>query len=545
MQKIESYLQKIIKAALDTLDYPHPTFTFEIPKIETHGDLSVNLAMQLAGELKQNPQQIAQNIVNNLTFDSTYIARVEIAGPGFINFFYAPSYLQNFVQEILDKNKNFGRNKSGRNQKAQVEFVSANPTGPLTIGHGRQAVIGDTIANFLEWSNYQVIREYYFNNAGRQMRVLGDSVKLRYQELCGEKVDFPDDFYQGQYILEIARELKKEHGESLLKQQDTDIFKQKAEELIFADIKNTLARLGIVFDVFYNEKDLYDSGEIDQVIQFFKEQDLAYEKDGALWFRTTRFGQDQDRVIVKSTGEPTYRLPDIAYHRTKFERGFDLVVDIFGADHIATYPDVLAGIRALGYDENKIRVLIHQFVTLYQGQEKVKMSTRKANFITLDELMDEVGADVTRWFFLMRSMDSHLNFDLALAKTQSDENPVYYNQYAHARICSILRNAEEKKAKYANRDTLQRLTDTSEFQLIKKLMEFPNLVQRCTEEFTPHQLTQYLSEVSTAFHKFYTECWVLTDDNELSQARLALCLATRTVLANGFKILGVTAPEKM
>ena len=545
MQKIESYLQKIIKAALDTLDYPHPTFTFEIPKIETHGDLSVNLAMQLAGELKQNPRQIAQNIVNNLTFDSTYIARVEIAGPGFINFFYAPSYLQNFVQEILDKNKNFGRNKSGRNQKAQVEFVSANPTGPLTIGHGRQAVIGDTIANFLEWSGYQVIREYYFNNAGRQMRVLGDSVKLRYRELCGEKIDFPDEFYQGQYILEIARELKKEHGNDLLKQQDSDIFKEKAEDLIFADIKNTLARLGIVFDVFYNERDLYDSGEIDQVIQFFKEKDLAYEKDGALWFRTTRFGQDQDRVIVKSTGEPTYRLPDIAYHRTKFERGFDLVVDIFGADHIATYPDVLAGIKALGYDENKIRVLIHQFVTLYQGQEKVKMSTRKANFVTLDELMDEVGADVTRWFFLMRSMESHLNFDLGLAKTQSDENPVYYNQYAHARICSILRNAEEKKVKYINRETLYRLTDTSEFQLIKKLMEFPNLVQRCAEEYTPHQLTQYLSEVSTAFHKFYTECWVLTEDNELSQARLALCLATRTVLANGFKILGVTAPEKM
>ncbi|MEJ2049066.1 MAG: arginine--tRNA ligase [Calditrichota bacterium] len=545
MQKIESYLQKIIKAALDTLDYPHPTFTFEIPKIETHGDLSVNLAMQLAGELKQNPRQIAQNIVNNLTFDSTYIARVEIAGPGFINFFYAPSYLQNFVQEILDKNKNFGRNKTGRNQKAQVEFVSANPTGPLTIGHGRQAVIGDTIANFLEWSGYQVIREYYFNNAGRQMRVLGDSVKLRYRELCGEKIDFPDEFYQGQYILEIARELKKEHGNNLLKQQDSDIFKEKAEDLIFADIKNTLARLGIVFDVFYNERDLYDSGEIDQVIQFFKEKDLAYEKDGALWFRTTRFGQDQDRVIVKSTGEPTYRLPDIAYHRTKFERGFDLVVDIFGADHIATYPDVLAGIKALGYDENKIRVLIHQFVTLYQGQEKVKMSTRKANFVTLDELMDEVGADVTRWFFLMRSMESHLNFDLGLAKTQSDENPVYYNQYAHARICSILRNAEEKKVKYTNRDTLYRLTDTSEYQLIKKLMEFPNLVHRCTEEYTPHQLTQYLSEVSTAFHKFYTECWVLTEDNELSQARLALCLATRTVLANGFKILGVTAPEKM
>ncbi|MCK5454829.1 MAG: arginine--tRNA ligase, partial [Calditrichia bacterium] len=416
-----------------------------------------------------------------------------------------------------------------------------------TIGHGRQAVLGDTIANFLEWGGYQVTREYYFNNAGRQMRILGHSVKLRYEELLDKPITFPEDSYQGEYIIDIARKLVEKHAHAFLDHPDKDleIFKDTAEEYIFEDIKRTLNRLGIQFDVYFNEKDLYDGGEIDRVIQLLKEKDLAYEKDGALWFRSTSFDLDQDRVIIKSSGEPTYRLPDIAYHQNKFERGFDLIVDLFGADHIATYPDVLAGIKALGYDESKIKVLIHQFVTLYQGSEKVKMSTRRANFVTLDELMDEVGTDVTRWFFLMRSMDSHLNFDLVLAKSQSDENPVYYNQYAHARICSILRNATEKKLKYENSGTLRRLEDPNEFHLIKKLLAFPNIVEHCGREYTPHQLTQYLSEVSTAFHKFYTECWVLTNDKELSQARLALCLATKTVLANGFKILGVTAPESM
>jgi arginyl-tRNA synthetase len=426
-----------------------------------------------------------------------------------------------------------------------VEFVSANPTGPLTIGHGRQAVLGDTIANFLEWVGYRVTREYYFNNAGRQMRVLGESVRLRYLELLGEPVEFPEDHYQGEYIRDIARHILKKYGDSLKDSSDITIFKDTAEQLIFQDIKKTLARLGIEFDSFFNEKDLYDNGDIEQVIQFFKEKGLAYEKDGALWFKSTEFGLEKDRVIVKSTGEPTYRLPDIAYHRTKFERGYDLIVDLFGADHISTYPDVLAGLKALGYDTSRVKVLIHQFVTLYRGKEKVKMSTRKATFVTLDELLDEVGADVTRWFFLMRSMDSHLNFDLELAKTQSDENPVYYNQYAHARICSILRNAEEQGVRFQNTRAFHRLQDPAELDLMKKLREFPGMVEHIAREYTPHQLTQYLSEVSTAFHKFYTECRVLSDDAELTQARLGLCLATKTVLANGFKILGVSAPERM
>ncbi len=547
MQRIEWYLQNKIERALKKLSYPRLPYSFEIPKIEAHGDLSINLAMSLVREVHKNPREIAQQIIDNLDIDPELIEKTELAGPGFINFYFAPSYLQQIVENITKDGEQYGRQTFGEKQHAQVEFVSANPTGPLTIGHGRQAVLGDTIANFLEWAGYQVTREYYFNNAGRQMRVLGDSVKLRYEELLGKPITFPEDSYQGEYIIDIARKLVEKHAHAFLDHPDKDleIFKDTAEEYIFEDIKRTLNRLGIQFDVYFNEKDLYDGGEIDRVIQLLKEKDLAYEKDGALWFRSTSFDLDQDRVIIKSSGEPTYRLPDIAYHQNKFERGFDLIVDLFGADHIATYPDVLAGIKALGYDESKIKVLIHQFVTLYQGSEKVKMSTRRANFVTLDELMDEVGTDVTRWFFLMRSMDSHLNFDLVLAKSQSDENPVYYNQYAHARICSILRNATEKKLKYENSGTLRRLEDPNEFHLIKKLLAFPNIVEHCGREYTPHQLTQYLSEVSTAFHKFYTECWVLTNDKELSQARLALCLATKTVLANGFKILGVTAPESM
>ncbi len=547
MQKIESYLQNKIDKCLQELSYPHIAYIFEIPKAEAHGDLSTNIAMLLAGQLKLPPYKIARTLVDALDLPDETISRVEIAGPGFINFFLSPTYLWQVVHSILTEGQQYGKNNSGKNRKAQVEFVSANPTGPLTIGHGRQAVLGDTIANFLHWNGFQISREYYFNNAGRQMRVLGDSVRLRYRELLGEKIEFPPDYYQGEYIIDIAREMVAKHSDALKNRpaDDLELFTRAAEENIFKDIKTTLKRLGIEFDVYFNEKDLYDNGEIDRVISLFKQKKLAYEKDGALWFRSTAFGLDQDRVILKSTGEPTYRLPDIAYHQTKFERGFDLIVDIFGADHVATYPDVLAGIKALGYDETRIKVLIHQFVTLYQGSEKVKMSTRKANFVTLDELMDEVGVDVTRWFFLMRSMDSHLNFDLILAKTQSDENPVYYNQYAHARICSILRNAAEKEIRFDNPESLQRLEDPNEIQLIKKLMEFPAVVERCSLEFTPHQLTQYLSDLSTVFHKFYTECRVLTTDKELSQARLALCMAAKTVLANGFAILGVSAPEVM
>ncbi len=503
--------------------------------------------MLLSKPLKKNPRQIAAEIIENLAVDPAIVDRLEIAGPGFINVFLANEVLQKSVLNIIDEKEHFGKSTQGCGKRVLVEFVSANPTGPLSVGHGRQAVLGDTIARLLEWMGYEVTREYYFNNAGRQMRVLGDSVRLRYLQLLGEEVEFPADYYQGEYIIDIARKIVEEHGDKLKNDSEKhlDIFKEKAETEIFADIKNTLHRLGIEFDNYFNESDLYTSGEIDKLIAFFREKDLAYDKDGAVWFRATRFGLDQDRVIVKSTGEPTYRLPDMAYHKNKFERGYDLLVDIFGSDHIATYPDVLAGIQAMGNDPGRVKVLINQFVTLYEGKEKVKMSTRRANFITVDELIDMVGVDVTRWFYLMRSMSSHLNFDIKLAKTQSDENPVYYNQYAHARICSILRNAEEQGISYRDAAAVSRLSEPAEKALIKKLMDFPTFVYKSANEYEPHLLINFLSEISTAFHKFYTECRVITDDEAVTQARLALCLATKTVLSNGFKIVGVSAPERM
>jgi len=545
MLKVQSYLKPKIEEALHKLKFPLIHYQFDKPKLEAHGDLSINLAMLLANQLKQNPREIARQIVDALTFEIDWIEKVDIAGPGFINFFLANSMLQNKVSQILSEGNAYGRFDTGKGEKAQVEFVSANPTGPLTVGHGRQAVLGETIAMLLEWHGFEVTREYYFNNAGRQMRVLADSVRLRYLELLGEKINFPDDYYQGQYIKEIAAEISKEHGDSLKSTEDLEIFKSAAEKNIFKDIKSTLERLNIQFDVYFNELDLYENGEIDKVLKTFKGKGYSFEKDGAVWLKTTEFGLEQDRVIVKSTGEPTYRLPDIAYHKNKYERNFDLIVDVLGADHLDTYPDVLAGMKALGLNPDKIKVLIHQFVTLFEGKEKVKMSTRKANYVTVDDLLDEVGADVAKWFFLMRSMQSHLNFDLSLAKTMSDENPVYYNQYAHARICSIIRNGIEKGIEFKDSDSFHRLAEKSEFDLIKKLMEFPLTVNRCATEYEPHLITQYMSEVSTAFHKFYTEYRVIGEDEELSQARLGLCLATKTVLANGFAILGVSAPEKM
>lgn len=550
MLQFEAYLDQQLKTALKALNYPDIEYQFDRPKAEAHGDISVNLAMLLAKSRKQNPRQIAQQIVNALSLDSRQIAKVEIAGPGFINFFLAEAGLQARVPEILQGGENYGRFTLGESRPAMVEFVSANPTGPLTVGHGRGAVVGDTVANLLEWSGYKVTREYYFNDAGRQMRVLGDSVRLRYLELLGEKIDFPEDYYQGEYIKDIAAKVLQAHGSSLKESAETDIFKETAVREIFADINRTLESMNVRFDSYFNEMDLYRNGDIDRVIENLKKKNLAYEQDGALWFKASQFGLEKDRVIVKSSGEPTYRLPDIAYHIIKFQRQFEIMVDIFGADHIATYPDVLAGLRALGYDSSKVKVLIHQFVTLMEGTEKVKMSTRKANFVTLDELIAEAGGDVTRWFFLMRSMQSHLNFDLKLAKTHSEENPVYYNQYAHARICSILRNAEEKGIRCESKTGFSALQfaplrEKSEFELIKKLLEFPKTVYKCALDYEPHLLPLYLSEVSTAFHKFYTECRVISEDEALTRARLGLCLAVKTVLGNGFRIVGVSAPERM
>ncbi len=542
---MKEYLYSLFDKASEKLNYlKEINFTFDIPKAEAHGDLSSNAAMLLTKKLRRKPREIAEEIISALEYDKKAIDKIEIAGPGFINFFFTSSFIAGIAGEILSAGEKFGSSKKFSGRKANVEFVSANPTGPLTVGHGRNAVFGDTVANLLEWVGFEVDREYYFNNAGRQMRVLGDSVRLRYLELLGNQIDFPQDYYQGEYIKEIAKDLLNEHGDKLINEPAEGIFKAKAEQEIFVDIKSSLEKLKIKHKIFFNENTLYEEGKIKDTIDTFKEKDLAYEKDGATWLKLTELGNQQDKVIVKSTGEPTYRLPDIAYHVTKFARGYDLMIDIFGSDHNATYPDVLAGLRSLGYDSEKVKVLIHQFVTIMDGGEVVKMSTRKANYITLDQLVDEVGSDVVRYFFNMRNITTHMNFDLQLAKKQSDENPVFYLQYAHARICSNLKMVEKEELHFSV-ENLDLLTAPEEQQLLRKLHKFEDEVLMSAEFFETHRICAYLEDLAASFHKFYTFCRILGTEKKLAEARLALASATKIVLKNGLSILGVNAPERM
>ncbi len=542
---MKEYLTKIFKELENRIpEINQVPLIFEIPKSELHGDLSTNISLLLAKKLRKNPREVANEILKQIKYDNNLISKAEIAGAGFINFFFNSSYFTNIIPRIVEQKDSFGKSEKYKGKRANVEFVSANPTGPLTVGHGRNAVVGDTIANLLEWVGYQVDREYYFNNAGRQMRVLGDSVRLRYLEILGEKIDFPEDYYQGDYIKEIAAKLYDEYNDRLKLEPAEGLFKETAEKEIFADIKKTLSSINIIHNIFYNEKSLYDDGNINNLLNEFEKINLTYKKDGAVWLKLTSLGQEQDKVIIKSTGEPTYRLPDIAYHITKFIRGYDLIVDLFGSDHAATYPDVMAGIRALGFDDNKIKVLIHQFVTIMQDGEIVKMSTRKANYITLDELINEVGKDVVRYFFNMRNISSHMNFDLTLAKKQSDENPVFYLQYAHARICSIIK-ATEKEYLKPSIDNLDLLNTVEERDLLKKLNQFEEEIINSAENFETHRICFYLEDLATAFHKFYTFRRILGSEKDLAEARLALITAVQIVLKNGLSILGVDAPEKM
>jgi arginyl-tRNA synthetase len=486
---------------------------------------------------------------------------VEIAGPGFINFRFGTAWLTDELSRIVEAGERYGRTEGGRGKSAIVEFVSANPTGPLTVGHGRNAVLGDTVASLFDWTGYAVTREYYFNDAGRQMRVLGESVRARYlalvdpsrgtREIDGPSgpvtvpADFPEDGYLGEYIGEIARGLHDAHGADLVDADAEGPFKEAAEKAIFREIEATLVRLGIRMDTYFNERTLYETGRIWEIIAALKERDLAYERDGATWFRTTAFGKEADTVLVKSTGEPTYRLPDIGYHVDKLERGFDRIIDIFGADHIATYPDVVAGVRALGHDTDRIEVVIYQFVTLVRGGEPVKMSTRKATYVTLDDLMDEVGEDVTRFFFLMRSPNAHLEFDLDLAREASEKNPVFYLQYAHARISSILRKAEEVGFGFDPEADLSLLDHETETALVKELLGFPEAIVRAAEAREPHRVAVYLRDVAVAFTQFYGARRIIGQPPDIASARMALALATRIVLRNGLSVLGISAPDRM
>jgi arginyl-tRNA synthetase len=542
---LKNYLVKLFAQAGTKLEYlQNLDIHFNVPQDSSHGDYSTNVAMLLTKTLRKNPRDIATEIIEALDEDSTIVSKIEIAGPGFINFSFSPNFVNTLIKTINEKGEGYGLSNKFNGKTANVEFVSANPTGPLTVGHGRNAVLGDTLAKLLEAIGYTVDREYYFNNAGRQMRVLGESVAARYLELIGQKVEFTEEYYQGEYIKDIAQKVFNEYGDSLSSNNENDIFKNTAEKEIFNDIKKSLANLKIEFNKFYNEDDLYKKKYIDELLKFFGDKNLSYEKEGATWLKLSELGQEVDKVIIKSTGEPTYRLPDIAYHKTKFERGYDLIVDVFGSDHNAAYPDVMAGIEALGYDKGKVKVIIYQFVTITEKGEVVKMSTRKANFITLDELIDEVGADVVRYFFIMRNYSSHMNFDLDIAKKQSDENPVFYLKYAHARIASIIRLTEEQSLK-CSYDNLELLKVDIEQKLIKHMHKYEEELYYSAVNYEPHKFANYLENLAALFHKFYAECRIIGSDKKLAEARIALILAVKIILKNGLSILSIDVPERM
>ncbi len=556
---MKQYLTEQIKKSLDKLHIPRPSeIIFTKTKDERFGHLATNVAMMLAKNQSTNPRDLAQQICSSFQFDPDLITKCEIAGGGFINFFFSPLYLYRQLAMIIHNADSFGRHDLGQGKRANVEFVSANPTGPLSIGHGRQAVLGDVISRILENSGYEVTREYYFNNAGGQMARLGESTRLRYMQILGEEIAFPEKHYEGEYIRNIAQGIFEQYGDSW-RTKNYESFKEIAEGVLFENIKKVLKRLDLEFDVFYNEDSLYKEKKLEKIVQAFREKGLAYEKDGATWLKTSEIQYDhgpqpdKDKVIIKSSGEPTYRLPDMAYHVTKFERRYDLIVDIFGADHVAEYPDVLAGLKALGFETSHVRVLIHQFVTLMKEGEILKMSKRLANYVTIDELLDLLGPDVFRYFLIMRSHNSHFNFDLELALKQSLENPAYYIQNAHARISSILAKAQERgflddRILKAN---LTNLTANEERSLIQKLLEFPDLTERLVLLLEAHPLTTYLEELAGIYHHYQTAgkkdagLRVITDNEELTYSRLALLKAVRIVIARGLYLLGVTAPERM
>jgi len=543
---MKSELTAALKNVLAALDFPDTSIVIQQPKNSEHGDFSSNLAMQLAPILGDNPHDIAQSIANKLEIDfPQLVAAATIAGPGFINIHIQKDQIISQLKTILKKNTKFGCSDIGDGKKALVEFVSANPTGPLTVGHGRGAILGDVVSNILEWNGYEVEREYYYNDAGLQMQRLGQSVQARCLELMGKPAEFPEEGYEGEYIIDIARNLIGEKGDSLQNLDNLATFIEAAEKTIFQDIKNTMEKICLKFDRYFNEQSLYESGSLKTVLAELQKKDLIFDESGATWFRASAVGLEQDRVMIKSTGEPTYRLPDMAYHRDKFERGYDIMVDVLGADHKDAYPDVLAGVEQLGYNPDKVIVLIHQFVTLTKNGEPVKMSTRKAQYVTLDELIEEVGVDVVRYFFLMRGMRTHLNFDLDLAKDESDENPVYYLQYAHARLCNIIKHAISIGYELNESADLTPLTLESELQLIKNLMEFPTIMERAHSSLEPQSIANYLQELAGQFHRYYAKERIVTNDQAKTSARLILVRVLQIVLCNGLKILGIRAPERM
>ena len=548
-------------------------------KDKVHGDYATNVALMLAKQAKCAPKVLAEQIIAKLS-DSSLINKTEIAGPGFINFFLSESSNSAVVSDILASADDYGLSNIGEGKRVLLEFVSANPTGPLHVGHGRGAAYGATVANLMRAVGFEVDNEYYVNDAGRQMDILTVSIFLRYLSIFGEELRFPDNGYQGDYIQDIAKSVVAEYGERWRKNVDElfeDICKDEAEggnkeahidaliarskqllgegyqavfrvgiDSILGGIKDDLSEFGVDYQQWFSEKSLIDSGLAKSTTDILQDADHIYEKDGALWFKTTDYGDEKDRVVVRDNGIHTYFASDIAYHLEKFDRGYDKVINIWGADHHGYIARVKASVAALNHDPEKLEILLVQFASLYRGGNKVKMSTRSGSFVTLEELRNEVGNDAARFFYVMRKSEQHMDFDLDLAKSKTNENPVFYIQYAHARICSVLRQSREKDITVNSIDAdLSLLVEDSEKSLLKELSRYKGVVESSALQYQPHQLAHYLKDLASFFHSYYNACPFLVDDDSLTQARLALIIASKQVLMNGLSLLGVSAPESM
>lgn len=531
------------KLAFDTL----PEINLEIPKDKAHGNFASNLALVLSKSAKKPPREVAQSLIDNFKANP-YLDKVEIAGPGFINFYLNDCWLSEVLASILTQKDNYGNNSDLKGIKIQLEFVSANPVGPMNVVNARAAALGDTLSHLFRACGALTEKEYYVNDFGAQVYTLGRSLDARYRQLLGEDVEFPEDGYQGEYITEMARQIIETEGDSYLKFPEAkriELFRDLGYQQILASQKQDLLNYGVKYDHWFSERSLHESGEVDKILGILTERGLTYESENAVWLRTSNFGDDKDRVLKTSDGRTTYFTADIAYHLNKFKRGFDLVIDIWGPDHHGYIPRMKAAMAALGIEPDRLEVLIAQQINLIKDGKPFKMSKRRGEFITMADLLEEVGNDAARWFFLMRSPESHLDFDMDLARSQSNENPVFYVQYAFARICSIFRQATDEQQTFHDVASLTGHWDEEEQQLIEKASHFPDLVSEAAKRREPHRLTGYLLELATLFHSYYNKRRFISDDLALTKARLAVAKSLGYVFERGLKMLGVSAPERM
>jgi len=529
-----------------------PDIEVEVPKSEALGDVATTIAMSLTKILKKPPREIAEELLPKILEQSGPFEKIEVAGQGFINFTFKKDYLYQNLETLLQKEHSSLRTDLGKGRGVQIEFVSANPTGPLHIGHGRGAAVGNALSNLLQAAGFNVEREYYINDAGLQVKLLGQSVYARYQQMLGDNVPFPEEGYKGSYIESIAEKIIQKTGNKYYRisfEECGEFFTNYAYKSIFADITKDLRDFGITFDRWQSERELYEKGKVKDALGILREKALIYEKDGALWFNSTKFGDDKDRVIIKKDGEYTYFASDIAYHKDKLDRGFDMIINIWGADHHGYIPRVRSVVEAFGFPKERLKVVLVQMVTLLRHGKPVQMSKRTGEFITLRELIDEVGSDTAKFIFLTRRADSHLEFDIEIAKEQSSENPVFYVQYAFARISSIFRQAIERGVLSQEPEItevdLWLLKENEELSIIKKLLQYPMVFEGAVLSFEPHRITYYLQELARLFHSYYNKHRVISQDRPLTNARLCLCKAVQIVLEEGLKILGISAPERM